>query len=41
MTGYRSDRPCLFPGQRGRGHICPGSANAILRAAFKRLGTVK
>jgi integrase/recombinase XerD len=38
LTGYRSDRPYLFPGRWGRGHICPESADAILRAAFKRLG---
>ncbi len=31
-------RPYLFPGRWGRGHICPESADAILRAAFKRLG---
>jgi integrase/recombinase XerD len=38
LTGYRSDRLYLFPGRWGRGHICPESADAILRAAFKRLG---
>ncbi|MBD2156727.1 site-specific integrase [Leptolyngbya sp. FACHB-16] len=38
LMGYRSDRPYLFPGRWGRGHICPESADAILRAAFKRLG---
>ncbi|WP_347276064.1 site-specific integrase [Leptolyngbya sp. FACHB-321] len=38
LEGYRSDRPYLFPGRWGRGHICPESADAILRAAFKRLG---
>jgi integrase/recombinase XerD len=38
LSGYRSDRPYLFPGRWGRGHICPESADAILRAAFKRLG---
>lgn len=46
MEEYRSDpgrisfaaRPYLFPGRWGRGHICPESADAILRAAFKRLG---
>lgn len=38
LTGYRSDRPYLFPGRWGRGHICPESADAILRATFKRLG---
>ena len=38
LEGYRSDRPHLFPGRWGRGHICPESADAILRAAFKRLG---
>ena len=46
LEGYRSDpgrisfaaRPYLFPGRWGRGHICPASADAILRAAFKRLG---
>lgn len=30
--------PYLFPGRWERGHICPESADAILRAAFKRLG---
>ncbi|HEY9661322.1 MAG TPA: tyrosine-type recombinase/integrase [Allocoleopsis sp.] len=34
LSGYRSDRPYLFPGRWGRGHICPESADAILRAAF-------
>ncbi len=34
----RSDRPYLFPGRWGKGHICPQSADAILRAGFKRLG---
>jgi integrase/recombinase XerD len=38
LTAYRSDRPYLFPGRWGRGHICPESADSILRAAFKRLG---
>jgi len=38
LEGYRSARPYLFPGRWGRGHICPESADAILRAAFKRLG---
>ncbi len=38
LEGYRSDRPYLFPGRWERGHICPESADAILRAAFKRLG---
>ncbi len=38
LEGYRSDRPYLFPGRWGRGHICPESADAILRAAFNRLG---
>lgn len=38
LEGYRSDRPYLFPGRWGRGHICPESADAILRAACKRLG---
>ncbi len=38
LEGYRSDRPYLFPGRWGRGHICPESADVILRAAFKRLG---
>ncbi|WP_225913858.1 tyrosine-type recombinase/integrase [Leptolyngbya ohadii] len=38
LTGYRSDHPYLFPGRWGRGHICPESADAILWAAFKRLG---
>jgi integrase/recombinase XerD len=38
LEGYRSERPYLFPGRWGRGHICPESADAILRAAFKRLG---
>jgi integrase/recombinase XerD len=38
LEGYRSDRPYLFPGRWGRGHICPEAADAILRAAFKRLG---
>ncbi|HEY9697626.1 MAG TPA: site-specific integrase [Trichocoleus sp.] len=46
LTAYRSDpfrisfaaRPYLFPRRWGRGHICPESADAILRAAFRRLG---
>jgi integrase/recombinase XerD len=38
LEGYRSRRPYWFPGRWGRGHICPESADAILRAAFKRLG---
>ncbi|MBW4421911.1 MAG: site-specific integrase [Myxacorys californica WJT36-NPBG1] len=38
LEGYQSNRPYLFPGRWGRGHICPESADAILRAAFKRLG---
>ncbi|MBL1179063.1 MAG: phage integrase family protein [Pantanalinema sp. GBBB05] len=38
LEGYQSDRSYLFPGRWGRGHICPESADAILRAAFKRLG---
>jgi integrase/recombinase XerD len=38
LEGYRSDRPYLFPGRWGRGHLCPESADAIVRAAFKRLG---
>lgn len=38
LSGYRSNRPYLFPGRWGRGHLCPESADAILRAAFKRLG---
>jgi len=38
LEGYRSDRPYLFSGRWGRGHICPESADAILRAAFRRLG---
>jgi integrase/recombinase XerD len=38
MTRYHSDRPYLFPGRWGRGHICPESADAILRASFNRLG---
>ena len=38
LDGYQSNRPYLFPGRWGRGHICPESADAILRAAFKRLG---
>jgi len=38
LEGYRSDRSYLFPGRWGRAHICPESADALLRAAFKRLG---
>lgn len=38
LEGYRSNRPYLFPGLWGRGHICSESADAILRATFKRLG---
>jgi integrase/recombinase XerD len=46
LEGYRSDperisfaaRPYLFPGRWWRRHICPESADAILRAAFKQLG---
>lgn len=37
LEKYHSDRPYLFPGRWGRGHICPESADAILRAAFQRL----
>jgi integrase/recombinase XerD len=38
LEQYQSDRTYLFPGRWGRGHLCPESADAILRAAFKRLG---
>ena len=38
LQEYWSSRPYLFPGRWGRGHICPESADAILRAAFNRLG---
>lgn len=38
LEEYRSNRPYLFPGRWGRGHICPESADAILRAVFRQLG---
>lgn len=37
LEEYWSDHLYLFPGRWGRGHICPESADAILRAAFQRL----
>lgn len=35
---YQSNRPYLFPGRHGLGHINPRSAAAILRDAFNLIG---